>query len=222
MRVRSAPAARDRDTSAAGFLVRGVIGKDRRERAVGVDQLEPKPLLHRLPAFGRGGQLLQIHSEFVGEVGGILPRHLLAQRRDAVDLFRLGTQIAGPFDPEIRRRFQVDAIRQRGIDLKAVERLHIRHGLGGKLIDFGKQQELPATDLIRELLDWFIGDVVDELGSRREVEYAYRILAEGSSADRQLATYRRTNDLSAVVDQLIAETEEGVVGGTPKAEGALA
>jgi carboxylate-amine ligase len=64
--------------------------------------------------------------------------------------------------------------------------------------------------------------VVDELGSRAEVEYAYRILSEGSSADRQLATYRRTGDLTAVVDQLIAETEEGVVGGTPKAEGALA
>jgi carboxylate-amine ligase len=99
----------------------------------------------------------------------------------------------------------------------------VRHGLGGKLIDFGKQQELPAGDLIRELLEWFIGDVVDELGSRAEVEYAYRILSEGSSADRQLETYRRTGDLKAVVDQLIAETEEGVVvGGTPKAEGALA
>jgi carboxylate-amine ligase len=98
----------------------------------------------------------------------------------------------------------------------------VRFGLGGKLIDFGKQQELPAADLIRELLEWFIGDVVDELGSRAEVEYAYRILSEGSSADRQLATYRRTGDLTAVVDQLIAETEEGVVGGTPKAEGALA
>ena len=85
------------------------------------------------------------------------------------------------------------------------------------------KQELPAGDLIRELLEWFIGDVVDELGSRAEVEYAYRILSEGSSADRQLATYRRTGDLKAVVDQLIAETEEGVVaGGTPKAEGALA
>ena len=64
--------------------------------------------------------------------------------------------------------------------------------------------------------------MVDELGSRAEVEYAYRILSEGSSADRQLATYRRTGDLKDVVDQLIAETEEGVVGGTPKVEGALA
>jgi len=86
----------------------------------------------------------------------------------------------------------------------------VRYGLDGKLIDFGKQQELPARDLIRELIEWFIGDVVDELGSRKEVEYAYRILEEGSSADRQLATYRRTGDLKAVVDQVVRETAEGV------------
>jgi glutamate---cysteine ligase / carboxylate-amine ligase len=87
----------------------------------------------------------------------------------------------------------------------------VRYGLDGKLIDFGKQQELPARDLIRELIEWFIDDVVDELGSRKEVEYVYRILQEGSSADRQLATYQRTGDLKAVVDQLIEETSEGVI-----------
>jgi glutamate---cysteine ligase / carboxylate-amine ligase len=87
----------------------------------------------------------------------------------------------------------------------------VRYGLDGKLIDFGKQEELPARELIRELIEWFIGDVVDELGSRQEVEYAYRILQEGSSADRQIATYQRTGDMKAVVDQLIQETSEGVV-----------
>ncbi len=87
----------------------------------------------------------------------------------------------------------------------------MRYGLDGKLIDFGKQEELPARDLIRELIEWFIGDVIDELGSRQEIEYAYRILQEGSSADRQLATYQRTGDLKAVVDQLIQETSEGVI-----------
>ena len=61
------------------------------------------------------------------------------------------------------------------------------------------------------MIEWFIGDVVDELGSRHEIEYAYRILQEGSSADRQLATYQRTNDLKAVVDQLIRESSEGVM-----------
>ena len=87
----------------------------------------------------------------------------------------------------------------------------VRYGLDGKLIDFGKQEELPARDLIREMIEWFIGDMVDELGSRQEVEYAYRILQEGSSADRQIATFQRTGDMKAVVDQLIQETSEGVV-----------
>jgi carboxylate-amine ligase len=87
----------------------------------------------------------------------------------------------------------------------------VRYGLDGKLIDFGKQEELPARDLIRELIEWFIADVVDELGTRKEVEYALHILEHGSSADRQLAVYERTGDLKAVVDAIIAETEEGVV-----------
>ena len=86
----------------------------------------------------------------------------------------------------------------------------VRYGLDGKLIDLGKQQELPARTLVREVIEWFVDDVVDELGSRKEVEYAFRILDEGTSADRQLATYQRTGDLKAVVDQLIAETREGV------------
>jgi len=86
----------------------------------------------------------------------------------------------------------------------------MRFGLSGKLIDFGRQVEKPAPELIREFIDWFLGDVVDELGTRREVEYAYRILDEGSSADRQLAVYERTGSLEAVVDQIVAETAEGV------------
>ena len=86
----------------------------------------------------------------------------------------------------------------------------VRHGLDGNLLDLGKQEELPARQLIRELIEWFIGDVVDELGSRKEVEYAYHILEGGTSADRQLGAFERTGDLKAVVDQLIAETSEGV------------
>jgi carboxylate-amine ligase len=86
----------------------------------------------------------------------------------------------------------------------------VRYGFDGRLVDFGKGVEFPARELVRELLVWFIDDVLDELGSRKEVEYAFRILDEGSSADRQLATFSRTGDLKAVVDQVIAETAEGL------------
>jgi carboxylate-amine ligase len=87
----------------------------------------------------------------------------------------------------------------------------VRYGLDGRLVDLGKDQELPARTLVRELLEWFVDDVLDELGSRKEVEYAFTILEQGTSADRQIARFRETGDLKAVVDSLIAETADGVV-----------
>jgi carboxylate-amine ligase len=87
----------------------------------------------------------------------------------------------------------------------------VRYGLQGNLIDLGKETELPAPALLRELVEWFVADVVDELGSREEVEYMYRIIEEGSSADRQLAVFEKTGHLHAVVDHLIRETREDVV-----------
>jgi glutamate---cysteine ligase / carboxylate-amine ligase len=86
----------------------------------------------------------------------------------------------------------------------------VRYGLNGSLIDFGRQQEVPARELIQELIEWFIADVVDELGSRTEIEYAHRIMAEGASADRQIAVFEQTGDLAAVVDSLVSETAEGL------------
>ncbi len=85
----------------------------------------------------------------------------------------------------------------------------VRYGLDGKLIDFGKQKEVPVRALILELLE-FIDDVVDELDSRAEVDYVHTIMENGTSADRQLHVYKETGDLKAVVDQLIRETVQGV------------
>ena len=86
-----------------------------------------------------------------------------------------------------------------------------RYGLDGHLIDFGREEQFQARVLIAEMLEWFLDDAVEELGSRREVDLAYRILHEGTSADRQLAVYRETGDLKAVVDNLVRETAEGVI-----------
>jgi glutamate---cysteine ligase / carboxylate-amine ligase len=84
-----------------------------------------------------------------------------------------------------------------------------RYGIEGKLIDFGKQEEVSTHQLIHELLD-FVDDVVDGLGSRAECEYALRILETGTGADRQLRKLDETNDLRAVVDYIIAETSHGL------------
>jgi carboxylate-amine ligase len=51
---------------------------------------------------------------------------------------------------------------------------------------------------------------VDELGSGREIAHIERILREGTGADRQLAVWERTQDMKAVVDQIVAETYEGL------------
>jgi len=85
----------------------------------------------------------------------------------------------------------------------------VRYGLEGKLIDFGKQTEVPVRDLVLELLE-FVDDVVDPLGSRKEIDHIHTILERGTSADRQLQVYRDTNDLKAVVDDLITMTLENV------------
>jgi carboxylate-amine ligase len=84
-----------------------------------------------------------------------------------------------------------------------------RWGIEGKLVDFGKRAEVPMRDLAEELLE-FVDDVVDGLGSRREVEYVRTILADGTSADRQLKVYRDTNDLRAVVQHIVRETRAGI------------
>jgi glutamate---cysteine ligase / carboxylate-amine ligase len=85
----------------------------------------------------------------------------------------------------------------------------VRYGLQGKMIDFGKRKEVPVRDLVRELLD-FVDDVLDDLGSRREVEHIHTILERGTSADEQLQVFRETNSLEAVVDRLMERTVENV------------
>jgi glutamate---cysteine ligase / carboxylate-amine ligase len=69
---------------------------------------------------------------------------------------------------------------------------------------------------MEELLE-IVDDVVDELDSREEVAYVRTILENGTSADRQVAVYEqhggddnREEALRAVVDNLVAETREGV------------
>jgi carboxylate-amine ligase len=86
----------------------------------------------------------------------------------------------------------------------------VRYGVEGNLLDLGQEAERPARDVIRELVAWFLDDVVDELGSREQVEYAFTILEAGTSADRQLATFEETGDLQVVVDRLVTETAEGI------------
>lgn len=115
-------------------------------------------------------------------------------------------------------------LRQQNMSWRQYRHMHItenkwravRYGIHGELIDFGIEKSVPFHFLIEELLE-LLDDVVDDLGSRKEVEYVRTILKEGTSADRQLACYNKHGGdennraaLQAVVDQLVAETRAGI------------
>jgi carboxylate-amine ligase len=94
-----------------------------------------------------------------------------------------------------------------------------RHGTQGMLLDFGRGEAVPFSDLVAELIELIRAEAA-ALGCLAEVERARQIAAEGTSADRQLAVYERgvaegrTEDeaLRDVVDHLLAETLEGCQG----------
>lgn len=84
-----------------------------------------------------------------------------------------------------------------------------RWGVEAKLIDFGKEEEVPFALLVQELLE-FIDDVVDDLGCRTEVNYVYQILEQGSGADRQLKVFEENQDFKEVVKYVVNQTTKGL------------
>ena len=77
------------------------------------------------------------------------------------------------------------------------------------MIDFGLQKEVETKSLIMELLD-FVDDVVDELGSRDQINYVHTIMKEGTGADKQLRVFEQTQDLTKVVDLITDEFTRGL------------
>src|SRR6184192_2958235 len=84
-----------------------------------------------------------------------------------------------------------------------------RYGIDGKLIDFGRETEVDERSLLNELLE-FVASEVDDFGTQREMAHIERIMSQGTGADRQLAVWERTQDMTTVVDHIVAETYEGL------------
>jgi carboxylate-amine ligase len=87
-----------------------------------------------------------------------------------------------------------------------------RYGIDRKLIDFGRKCEVDERDLLHEMLE-FIPTEVDELGNHGKIAHIERIMREGAGADRQLMVWELTHDMKAVVDNIVAETYEGLNAG---------
>ncbi len=92
-----------------------------------------------------------------------------------------------------------------------------RYGLDEGLVDFGKGEVVPCTDLLEELLE-LIHEDAGAFGCLAEVGHCREIIKRGTSAHLQLATYAeavnagasREEALAAVVDMLIEETVRGL------------
>ncbi|WP_417673546.1 carboxylate-amine ligase [Roseibium sp.] len=90
-----------------------------------------------------------------------------------------------------------------------------RHGIGANLIDYGRGTLMPYGELIEEMIDLVQEDIAF-FGCEAEIARIRKIVAEGTSADRQISLYETmiaggssTDEaLKGVVDQLIAETVE--------------
>jgi carboxylate-amine ligase len=84
-----------------------------------------------------------------------------------------------------------------------------RYGLQGKLIDFGKEEEVDTKELIYELLD-FIDDVVPHLGSKHAIGHVISILENGTGSAKQLSVFERKKDFFEVMDLIQNSFLEGV------------
>jgi len=92
-----------------------------------------------------------------------------------------------------------------------------RYGVTGSLIDFGRGAQVPFADLVEEIIE-LVREDAEELGCVAEVEHARVIVGRGTSAHRQLATYRdaiesgasEAEAFQAVVSFLVSETVAGL------------
>jgi carboxylate-amine ligase len=86
----------------------------------------------------------------------------------------------------------------------------MRYGLDADIFDFVQGRKLQMRDDISNLLD-FVDDVLDDLGSRREINYLRALLEDprGTGADRQIAVFRQTGSIQAVTRFLMEQTLQG-------------
>jgi carboxylate-amine ligase len=92
-----------------------------------------------------------------------------------------------------------------------------RYGIDRGLVDFGKGAVVPYSQLLEEMI-LLVRDDAEFFDCVAEVEHAREVLARGTSAHRQVNTYREAlsegaseeEALKAVVDMLIEDTMYGL------------
>lgn len=91
-----------------------------------------------------------------------------------------------------------------------------RYGVEEGMVDYGRGEIVPFAELMEELLE-LIAEDMEYFDCRDDVSHTRSIVANGTSADRQIARYKSLIDagsseqeaLKCVVDGLIQETVQG-------------
>jgi len=85
----------------------------------------------------------------------------------------------------------------------------MRYGLDATIIDSIRGSRLPMRHALNTLLD-FVDDVMDDLGSRQEMNYLRSLIDDpaGTGADRQLAVYQQTHDVKQVTKYLLQKKRD--------------
>jgi carboxylate-amine ligase len=88
-----------------------------------------------------------------------------------------------------------------------------RYGTGEGMVDFGKGTVVPFPELIEELLE-LIAEDAEALGCVAEVAHARIIVAEGTSADRQLARFAAVQTLGGTEQAALVAVVDGIIDDT--------
>lgn len=87
----------------------------------------------------------------------------------------------------------------------------MRYGLDAQVADFEKTRLLSMRNALHELLN-SVEEVVDDLGSHREMQYLRALIdsPQGTGANRQIAIYQETGNIQDVTRLLMRLTLQGV------------
>jgi carboxylate-amine ligase len=87
----------------------------------------------------------------------------------------------------------------------------MRSGLDAEVLDFVQSRCLGMRQSICDLLD-FVDDVLDDLGSRNEINYLRMLLTSprGTGADGQIAIYQQTGNRDTVIRFLMQQTVQDI------------
>ncbi|MCQ3803619.1 MAG: carboxylate-amine ligase [bacterium] len=88
-----------------------------------------------------------------------------------------------------------------------------RYGSTGSLMDFGQRRLVPFSELVEEMIEMLIPDA-EEMGCVDEVQHVRQIVMDGTSAERQLGSFRRALNRGATEQEALVQVVDMLADNT--------